>query len=134
MKGEWTTHPEYGRQFKVESYESVVPATVRGIEKYLGSGLIKGIGPVTAKRLVSCFGTKTLDVIEHEPERLTGVEGIGPKKADAITKAFQDQKEIRRVMVFLADHGVTPDLPSKYSAITGMLQFKRSVRIRIACR
>ena len=113
MKGEWTSHPEYGKQFQVESYESVVPATVRGIEKYLGSGLIKGIGPVTAKRLVACFGAKTLDVIEHEPEKLTKVEGIGQKKADAITKAFEDQKEIRRVMVFLADHGVTPGLAIK---------------------
>ncbi len=113
MKGEWTSHPEYGRQFKVESYESVVPATVKGIEKYLGSGLIKGIGPVTAKRLVRRFGSKTLDVIEHEPERLTEVEGIGPKKACTITKAFEEQKEIRRVMVFLADHGVTPGLAIK---------------------
>jgi exodeoxyribonuclease V alpha subunit len=113
MKGEWTSHPEYGRQFKVESYESIVPATVRGIEKYLGSGLIKGIGPVTAKRLVTRFGAKTLDVIEHEPGRLTEVEGIGEKKAGAITRAFQDQKEIRRVMVFLADHGVTPGLAIK---------------------
>ncbi len=113
MKGEWTSHPEYGRQFKVESYESIVPATVRGIEKYLGSGLIKGIGPVTAKRLVTRFGAKTLDVIEHEPGRLTEVEGIGQKKAHLITRAFQDQKEIRRVMVFLADHGVTPGLAIK---------------------
>ncbi len=113
MKGEWTSHPEYGRQFKVESYESVVPATAKGIEKYLGSGLIKGIGPVTAKRLVRRFGAKTLDVIEHEPERLSEVEGIGPKKASAITKAFEEQKEIRRVMVFLADHGVTPGLAIK---------------------
>ncbi len=113
MKGEWTSHPEYGRQFKVESYESIVPATVRGIEKYLGSGLIKGIGPVTAKRLVTRFGAKTLDVIEHEPGRLTEVEGIGEKKADAITRAFCDQKEIRRVMVFLAGHGVTPGLAIK---------------------
>ena len=113
MKGEWTSHPEYGRQFKVESYESIVPATVRGIEKYLGSGLIKGIGPVTAKKLVTRFGAKTLDVIEHEPGRLTEVEGIGQKKADLITRAFQDQREIRRVMVFLADHGVTPGLAIK---------------------
>ena len=113
MKGEWTYHPEYGSQFRVESYESIVPATVKGIEKYLGSGLIKGIGPVTAKKLVAHFGTKTLDVIEHEPERLTEVEGIGEKKAEAITQAFEEQKEIRRVMVFLADHGVTPGLAIK---------------------
>lgn len=113
MKGEWINHPEYGKQFKVESYESIVPATVKGIENYLGSGLIKGIGPVTAKRLVESFGIKTLDVIEHESWKLIEVEGIGDKKAASITKAFEEQKEIRRVMVFLADHGVTPGLAIK---------------------
>ncbi|HHY31741.1 MAG TPA: ATP-dependent RecD-like DNA helicase [Firmicutes bacterium] len=113
LEGEWVEHPEYGRQFKVKSYESVVPATQKGIEKYLGSGLIKGIGPVTAKKLVSHFGLATLDVIEHHPERLTEVEGIGPVKSAVIARAFQEQKEIRKVMLFLAGHGVSPTLAVK---------------------
>ncbi|MEW5867500.1 MAG: ATP-dependent RecD-like DNA helicase [Bacillota bacterium] len=113
LEGDWVDHPEYGRQFKVERYETVVPATLRGIEKYLGSGLIKGIGPVTAKKLVSHFGLDTLDVIEREPERLTEVEGVGPKKSAVIARAFQEQKEIRKVMMFLADHGVSPTLAIK---------------------
>ncbi|NLG80115.1 MAG: ATP-dependent RecD-like DNA helicase [Firmicutes bacterium] len=113
LEGEWVDHPEYGRQFKVEKYESVVPATQKGIEKYLGSGLIKGIGPVTAKKLVSHFGLATLDVIEHHPERLTEVEGVGPIKSATIARAFQEQKEIRKVMMFLAGHGVSPTLAIK---------------------
>lgn len=106
--GEWVAHPEYGNQFRVASYESVTPATLNGIEKYLGSGLIKGIGPVTAKRLVAKFGLDTLNVIENSPELLTEVEGIGPKKSAAISRAFVEQKEIQKVMVFLQGHGVSP--------------------------
>lgn len=111
--GEWVTHPEYGNQFKATSYESVTPATLNGIEKYLGSGLIKGIGPVTAKKLVAKFGLDTLKVIENSPELLTEVEGIGPKKAAAISRAFAEQKEIQKVMVFLQGHGVSPALAVK---------------------
>jgi exodeoxyribonuclease V alpha subunit len=77
MKGEWGNHPKFGEQFRVVQYKSLVPATVAGIEKYLGSGLIKGIGPVMAKRIVKAFGKETLDVIEEEIEKLTEVEGIG---------------------------------------------------------
>ncbi|MCR4401999.1 MAG: ATP-dependent RecD-like DNA helicase [Firmicutes bacterium] len=113
LHGEWVDHPKHGRQFKVESYESIAPATLKGIERYLGSGLIKGIGPATAKKLVSHFGLDALDVIEREPERLTEVEGVGPVKSAAIARAFQEQKEIRKVMVFLAGHGVSPALAIK---------------------
>jgi len=113
LEGEWVDHPEYGRQFKVERYESVVPATQKGIERYLGSGLIRGIGPVTAKKLVSHFGLATLDIIEHHAEKLTEVEGVGPVKSATIARAFQEQKEIRKVMMFLAGHGVSPTLAVK---------------------
>ena len=113
LKGEWHNHPKFGEQFKIASYESVVPATVKGIEKYLGSGLIKGIGPVMAKRLVTKFGMETLNVIETETRRLCEVEGIGDKRIGMIKKAWDDQKEIRDVMVFLQGHGVSPAYAAK---------------------
>jgi exodeoxyribonuclease V alpha subunit len=91
----------------------MVPATVHGIEKYLGSGLIKGIGPVMAKRIVKKFGKDTLDVIEKEVEKLSEVDGIGYKRIDMIKKAWADQKEIREVMVFLQDHGVSSGYATK---------------------
>ena len=106
MKGNWTNHPRYGEQFKVEYYKSLVPASVYGIEKYLGSGLIKGIGPIMARRIVEKFGRKTLDVIEKEIEKLAEVDGIGKKRIVMIKKAWEDQKEIREVMIFLQTHGV----------------------------
>ncbi|HHV62508.1 MAG TPA: AAA family ATPase [Firmicutes bacterium] len=108
LEGEWVSHPEYGLQFKVSRAETVVPATINGIEKYLGSGLIKGIGPVTARRLVKHFGLETLDVIENRPDRLTEVDGIGPKKAEVIRRGFAEQREIQNVMVFLGEYGVSP--------------------------
>jgi exodeoxyribonuclease V alpha subunit len=90
MRGEWATHPKFGEQFKVSSYETTVPATVFGITKYLGSGLIKGIGPVMAKRIVHKFGKKTLDVIENSIDALGNVEGIGKKRITLIQKAWED--------------------------------------------
>ncbi len=106
MQGEWTSHPKFGEQFKIAYYKSMVPATVAGIQKYLGSGLIKGIGPVMAKRIVKKFGEQTLEVIEGEAEKLFSVEGIGAKRVRMIQKAWADQKEIRDVMIFLQSHGV----------------------------
>jgi exodeoxyribonuclease V alpha subunit len=108
MEGFWESHPKYGDQLRVTAYRSVLPATAAGIEKYLGSGMIKGIGPVTAKRLVTRFGDKTLAVIEEEIERLGEVEGIGEKRIDMIRRAWEDQKEIRDVMIFLQGQGVSP--------------------------
>ncbi|MDA8091874.1 MAG: ATP-dependent RecD-like DNA helicase [Nitrospiraceae bacterium] len=113
LKGQWKNHPKFGEQFEVASYESVVPATVKGIEKYLGSGLIKGIGPVMARRLVTKFGLETLNVIEGETARLSEVDGIGEKRIEMIKKAWDDQKEIRDVMVFLQGHGVSPAYAAK---------------------
>jgi exodeoxyribonuclease V alpha subunit len=108
LQGEWQSHARYGEQFKIASYQSVIPATVSGIERYLSSGMIKGIGPVMAKRLVSRFEVRTLDVIEQDIERLREVEGIGEKRVEMIGRAWQEQKEIREVMVFLQGHGVSP--------------------------
>lgn len=113
LVGKWYNHPKFGEQFQITSYESVVPATVRGIEKYLGSGLIKGIGPVMAKRLVAQFGPETLHVIETNIHKLHEVAGIGDKRIEMIRKAWDDQKEIRDVMLFLQDKGVSPTYGAK---------------------
>jgi len=107
MRGEWANHPKYGKQFKVVYYKSLVPASVYGIEKYIGSGLIKGIGPIIAKRIVNEFGEQTLDVIENDIEKLAQVEGIGKKRVQMVKKAWAEQKEIREVMLFLQTHGVS---------------------------
>ncbi len=101
MTGRWGSHPQYGRQFTVENYTTVLPATVQGIRRYLGSGLIKGIGPKTAERIVEHFGTETLDVIEADARRLIAVPGLGPKRTALIAAAWEEQKAIKEVMVFL---------------------------------
>jgi len=107
LQGRWVYKKDYGEQFEVRDYRTVVPATIAGIEKYLGSGLIKGIGPVTAKRIVSHFGLETLDVIEKTPRRLLEVEGVGEKRVSMIVGAWEAQREIKEVMLFLQSHGVS---------------------------
>ncbi len=107
LRGQWKVDSRYGKQFAAISYEEKLPATVAGIEKYLGSGLIKGIGPVNAKRIVRTFGKETIDIIEEEPHRLTEVPGIGPKRIEMIKKAWQEQKEVKNIMLFLQSHGVS---------------------------
>jgi exodeoxyribonuclease V alpha subunit len=106
MTGEWTRHPKYGEQFKVDSYRTRVPATVHGIRKYLGSGMIKGLGPVMADRIVDKFGDQTLDIIENNIHRLAEVEGIGAKRIAMVAEAWAGQREIREIMIFLQSHGV----------------------------
>ncbi len=106
MRGEWVTHPKFGEQFKVKESKTAVPATIYGIQKYLGSGLIKGLGRVIASRIVRQFGEKTLDVIENDIEKLSLVEGIGKKRIAMIQNAWAEQKEIRDVMLFLQSHGI----------------------------
>ncbi|MEQ8160523.1 MAG: ATP-dependent RecD-like DNA helicase [Smithellaceae bacterium] len=113
MKGEWGNHPKFGEQFKIVFCQTTTPASVHGIEKYLGSGLVKGIGPVMAKRIVKMFQEKTLDVIENEIEKLTAVEGVGQKRIGMIKKAWEEQKEIRAVMIFLQSHGVSSAYAAK---------------------
>lgn len=112
-EGQWTAHREFGRQFTVESYSTSKPATAFAIEKYLGSGLIKGIGPVMAKRMVDLFGLETLDIIDNDAQKLLRVEGIGEKRIAGIRKAWDEQREIRRVMLFLQDRGVSPTFAVK---------------------
>ncbi len=110
VSGAWAAHPQYGRQFKAESVRTVLPATIAGVEKYLGSGLIKGVGPVTAKRIVRKFGLETLSVIEETPTRLHEVLGVGRKRVDLITRAWAEQRKIKEVMLFLQSHGVSTGL------------------------
>lgn len=106
-KGQWTSNPKYGRQFTAESWEESVPATVYGIEKYLGSGLIRGIGPKFAKEIVNKFKEDTLRVIEEEPDRLSEVANIKTKRVVMIKKAWSEQKEIKNIMIFLQEHNVS---------------------------
>jgi exodeoxyribonuclease V alpha subunit len=113
MRGEWSDHPKFGRQFKVVEYRTRVPATVYGIRKYLGSGMIKGLGPVMAGRIVDRFGQKTLDIIDTDIQRLLEVAGVGKKRIDMIAKAWDAQSEIRDVMLFLQGHGVSSGYAAK---------------------
>lgn len=113
LRGAWTSHTDYGRQFKAEQCEQVLPATVDGIRRYLGSGLIKGVGPRTAEKIVEQFGAQTLTVIEAEPHRLREVPDIGPKRYALIREAWEAQKQIKEVMVFLQGHGVSTGLAVK---------------------
>jgi exodeoxyribonuclease V alpha subunit len=110
LHGRWSSHPRFGRQFEVESYTTVLPATVQGIQRYLGSGLVKGIGPVFAERIVAHFGLDTLQIIEEAPGRLIEVPGLGPKRTAKITAAWEEQKAIKEVMVFLQGVGVSTSL------------------------
>ena len=113
VAGNWQTHPKYGQQFKVQSYDVTIPATVDGILKYLESGAIKGIGPSMAARLVTAFGDQTFEIIETDPERLTEIEGIGETKAEMIRIAWQDHHGIRGLMQFLQDMQVQTSLCAK---------------------
>ena len=108
IKGTWGTHPRYGQQFRIISYEVVLPATIHGIRKYLESGIIKGIGPSMANRIVSCFGAKTFEIIEKHPEKLLEVKGIGQAKAALICNAWKDHHVARSLMQFLQSMGVQP--------------------------
>jgi exodeoxyribonuclease V alpha subunit len=110
LRGRWASHPQYGRQFQVEAYDTVLPATIQGIRRYLGSGLIKGIGPKMAERIVDHFGQATLEVIEQAPGRLVEVPGLGPKRTKMITAAWEEQRAIKEVMVFLQGVGVSTSL------------------------
>ncbi len=107
LGGNWRMDAKYGRQFSVESFEETLPATAYGIEKYLGSGLVRGIGPKFARRIVRHFGKDTLDIIEDSPERLLEVDGIGKIRVERIRQSWQEQKEIRNIMLFLQSHDVS---------------------------
>lgn len=119
MTGEWLNHPKFGEQFKIVQYKTKIPATVYGIEKYLGSGLVRGIGPGMAKRIVRHFGKDTLEVIESNATRLSEVDGIGRKRVEMIRLAWEEQKEIRDVMLFLQGHGVSTGYAVKIFKLYG---------------
>ena len=113
LEGSWRVDSTYGRQFSVESFEETLPATVYGIEKYLGSGLVKGIGPKFARRIVRTFGADTLNVIEETPDRLLDVPGIGRVRVERIKKSWVEQKEIKNIMLFLQGHDVSTSHATK---------------------
>lgn len=120
LNGEWVQHPNFGQQFKVEACEEIVPSTTLGIERYLSSGVISGIGPVTARKIVAKFGDKTLEILDSDITRLKEIEGIGEKKIALIYESYGKQREVRNIMVYLQTYGVTPGqcvkIYKKYSA------------------
>lgn len=134
LEGIWKVDGRYGRQFLAQRWEETLPATVYGIEKYLGSGLIKGIGPRFASRIVQKFGKDTLDVIEETPDVLVEVTGIGKVRVERIKKSWQDQKEIKNIMLFLQDHGVSTGHATKiYKTYgSGSIQVVRENPYRLA--
>jgi exodeoxyribonuclease V alpha subunit len=113
MEGEWINHPQYGYQFNVSDYNTVYPVSVSGIVKFLGSGIIKGIGPVTAKRIVNHFKLETLDVIENNIDKLSEVEGIAEKRIEMIRSGWDEHKAIKDVMIFLASHNISTNYAIK---------------------
>lgn len=119
LSGSWTAHPQYGKQWKATACEIRKPTTLLGIERYLGSGLIRGVGPSTARLLVQAFGKNTLDVLSEHPERLTEVPGIGKKRAAQLAESFREQYAAREAMVFLQAYGVSPTLAVKISKAYG---------------
>ena len=119
LSGSWTAHPQYGKQWKATACEIRKPTTLLGIERYLGSGLIRGVGPSTARLLVQAFGKNTLDVLSEYPERLTEVPGIGKKRAAQLAESFREQYAAREAMVFLQAYGVSPSLAVKISKAYG---------------
>ncbi len=117
--GDWTEHATYGRQFSAKTCEIKPPSTLSGIERYLGSGLIRGIGPATAKLIVRAFGEDTLHILDDHPERLTQVPGIGAKKAAMIMESYIQQMGMRRVLVFLQNYGIGPSLAMRIAKYYG---------------
>ena len=113
LGGSWKIDPRYGRQFTAETFEETLPATVYGIEKYLGSGLIKGVGPEFARRIVKEFGRDTLEVIETDPDRLMSVPGIGKARVEQIRNSWQEQREVKNIMLFLQEHDVSTSHATK---------------------
>jgi len=134
LSGYWTTHVDYGRQFKAEQCEPLLPATVESIRRYLGSGLIKGIGPRTAEKIVQAFGPATLEVIDTQPQRLLEVPDIGRRRYEMIMRAWEEQKAIKDIMVFLQGHGLSAALSVKIYRYYGpeALRVVRSEPYRLA--
>ncbi|HEY3355356.1 MAG TPA: ATP-dependent RecD-like DNA helicase [Polyangia bacterium] len=119
LTGEYEEHPRHGRQFRVTQAVPVIPATRAGLERYLASGIVAGVGPALAQRLCARFGVEVLAVAEEHPERLTEVDGVGPKRAAAIAAGLKAQRAAREVMVFLQGHGVSPGLAGRIHKVYG---------------
>ena len=113
LEGDYGTHPKHGLQFKANKCEKLLPVTITAIERYLGSGLIKGIGPKLAKRIVQVFKKETLEIIEKHPERLKEVPGIGEDRTTKIIQSWQEQQKVKEIMLFLHGHGVSTNLAVK---------------------
>ena len=111
--GRYERDPKHGEQLKVETLLTIAPSTMEGLERYLGSGMVPGIGPAYAKRIVEAFGMEALEVLDRSPERLTEVPGLGPKRADAVAKAWERQRAVGAIMIFLQQHGVSPALAAR---------------------
>jgi exodeoxyribonuclease V alpha subunit len=108
VTGKWVNHPDYGKQLKAEMYEKLLPKTTDAIEKYLSSGVLKGIGPVTAAKIIDKFGQDALDILQKDPERLAEIKGISLDKAIIIGNAFQEQHGLRNVIMFFQEYGISP--------------------------
>ncbi len=119
FSGDWGEHPQYGKQIRVAMCEVVKPTTARGVERYLASGLVRGIGPATAKQIVQHFGQDALDIMQYAPERLKEIDGIGTKRAKMIAESFAEQNQMREAMVFLQAYGITPSLSMKIYKVYG---------------
>ncbi len=113
LKGKWEANPKFGNQFKVESFLPVLPSSVKGIEKFLSSGLIWGVGPVLAKSIVRKFGERTIDILTHNPDKLRVIEGIGPVKLREIKKSWAEHEDIRELIIFLQEHNISTALATK---------------------
>ena len=119
FEGEMVEHREYGRQIRISWVESTRPESLDGIEKYLASGMIRGVGPATARLIVESFGPRTLDVLESEPQRLTEVPGIGKKRAAMIAESFSEHAQMRGAMMFLQKYGLTPAMAARVYRVFG---------------
>lgn len=132
IEGDWKVDAKYGRQFIAEQWEETIPATLYGIEKYLGSGLIKGVGPKCAKKIVSAFGLETISIIEDSPKKLLSVPGIGRRRIEKITESWERQKEVKISCSFCSAMGSVLGLPQKYIKHTGMKASKKSRKTHFA--
>ncbi|MGL5615290.1 MAG: SF1B family DNA helicase RecD2 [Sarcina sp.] len=122
LTGQWSVHKQFGKQFKIETLEEILPTSVEGIKKYLSSGIIHGIGPVTAKKIVDKFGDKTLDILDNEIDRLREVEGIGKKKLEIIIESYREQSELKNISIYFQEHGISMNqclkIYKKYGAVS----------------
>ena len=133
-EGRWVQDREFGLQFRAEILTSTAPTSREGIEKYLGSGMVKGIGPIYAQKLVARFGEEIFNIIETQSARLEELEGIGPKRRKRIKEAWNEQKVIREIMLFLHSHGVSTSRAVAFTRPTDPMRSKRSAAIPIDSR